>query len=256
MTDQAIPRELVNFRAVTGVTADGQRLRPGSLYRSAGLDQIGAPGRLHLHDLGVYTVLDLRTAEEMSLRANDLAGLGIAEVRVPLVVDLDGNATKAVRESTDPLLTLEWFYEDIVENATDGLREVFDALTRVENPVVLVCTAGKDRTGVVVALLQLALGIQLNDVIAGYAESEAQLNADWIATVIERFKSLGMTIPPEATGIFTMSPPSVMLRLVETITDRYGSMAQYFEHIGISHGVQTILRGKFLEDHEAGTQLT
>jgi len=251
VTDQAAPKELVNFRPVTGVTADGQRLRPGSLYRSAGLDQIGATGRLYLHDLAVYSVLDLRTAEEMSLRANDLAGLGIAEVRVPLVVDLNGDATTAVHESTDPLLTLEWFYKDIVENATAGLCEVFDTLARVELPVVIVCTAGKDRTGVVVALLQLALGIQLDDVIAGYASSEAQLNAEWITAVVQRFETLGMTIPPEATGIFTMSPPSVMLRLVEFITDQYGSMEHYFERIGVSQDVQMTLRGRFLGDEQA-----
>ena len=236
---------LVNFRPVVGTTPDGGIL-PGLLYRSASLEAIGDPGRLVLHDLGIRTVLDLRTTAESDFRPSDVAGLGIAEVRVPLVADMHDTVRRVAEDDVGPDAALERAYTDLLENGTSAVAAALHAMAEAPLPTVVVCAAGKDRTGILVALLQLTLGVGMDEVVAGYAVSESMLEEDWLDAVVERFASIEMALPPAAARLLCAAPPTVLREVIAHLVERHGSIDTYLESIGVGADTRSRLRERFV----------
>lgn len=80
-------------------------------------------------------------------------------------------------------VTLQLLYDVILEHATGALRQCFELLATPESyPVLVHCVAGKDRTGIVVALVLLLCGVEREAVVADYAASEAHLEAAIVAS--------------------------------------------------------------------------
>jgi protein tyrosine/serine phosphatase len=106
------------------------------------------------------------------------------------------------------------------------IRQIFKVLAEKSNyPVLIHCSAGKDRTGLVVAMLQVICGLQRADVIQHYAISEELLDLDRIKSELN-----DMGLPVE----FAKSPPSVIANTLHYIDTKYGSVQEYLATIGIS----------------------
>ncbi|MCW2723524.1 MAG: protein tyrosine/serine phosphatase [Frankiales bacterium] len=162
MTQTALTK-LANFRDVGGLpTTDGRQIRGGRLFRSDSLQELHDTDIAHLVDrLGIRYVIDLRTADEAVQQGRGPLGRHpVNYLNVPLV-DVDAPAGPPGQVVlTQYLLHLE--HDPNLPLAVEMVAHT----SRL--PTVVHCAAGKDRTGVVLALIELLLGVPREHVVADY----------------------------------------------------------------------------------------
>ncbi|MGI9823938.1 tyrosine-protein phosphatase [Agromyces sp. Marseille-Q5079] len=217
-----------NFRDVGGLRASTGTVRDGVLYRSDGLYRIGAEGREMLKQLGIGIVIDLRDEQEAERMPDDIDGLGLEVLRLP-VFEGSGASQGAAG------ISLEALYDRIVTMhasvVVSALREISSAGDRA---VVVHCTAGKDRTGVVVALALLAVGVDREAVIDDYARTEANLAGEWLEEMIELIGRYGVPDTPALRTLMGGSPRDAIEGVIETIERAHGSTREYLLASGLT----------------------
>ncbi|WP_028937107.1 tyrosine-protein phosphatase [Pseudonocardia spinosispora] len=170
-----VPDLLPNLRDLGGLRTDtGQRTLPGVLQRSA------APLAGDRNPDGVTwppsLVVDLRGTDELGGVEHPLTGPNTVVKALPLL-------SRAVRGEDDSVVA----FADIPDLATAYLRmlaeggdkfaTIVEWAARADGPVLLHCAAGKDRTGVVAALLLRAAGVSREEITEDYLRTETQLPA-------------------------------------------------------------------------------
>ncbi len=166
-----------NFRDIGGYpTVDGRHVRWRQLYRSGQLDDMGPQEARQLAgDLGVSTLIDLRHPTEGNARVGAaspaLQGEGV-DYRNHSLHGGDQRYSELLEEMRNyapdrpgPRRSAEIYLEFFVVRRPDRLAAVFDTIAEASGAPVLYCTAGKDRTGISVALLLSLLGVN-DEVIA------------------------------------------------------------------------------------------
>ena len=183
-SDRAV--RLLNLRDVGGVKcADGRRVRRGRLFRSATPDFATPADVATLERLGIRAVLDLRTAPERTYPVPAADGssdgttqwttrapLGHFAVHtIPLLTQLwDPGMLAATNARADRFLADR--YLEMCERGAPMIVECFQLLANERaTPILVHCTAGKDRTGVLVALLLATLGVTNSDIADDYSLS-------------------------------------------------------------------------------------
>ncbi|WP_368416381.1 tyrosine-protein phosphatase [Falsiroseomonas sp.] len=166
-----------NLRDAGGrATRDGGRLRLGRLFRGAhpgGLDEAGCAA---LVALGISTVIDLRGREEAA-RQPMRAAAGLTRLAFP-VEPRDTSPLTALTEAgqATPDAMRDWMiagYRRYVAQESAAFAEAMAALVdHVGRGVMVHCTAGKDRTGFLVASVQVALGVPMETVVADYTATD------------------------------------------------------------------------------------
>lgn len=216
-----------NLRDVGGLPAHTGVVRSGVLFRSDGLHRLGADGRTALAELGVGVVIDLRDLDEARNLPDDLEGLDVEVRQLPIFAGFAG--------SHWPDITLDALYEGIITQhanvVVDALREI---ATAREAAVLVHCTAGKDRTGIVTALALLAVGVETHLVVADYARTEANLAGEWLDGMVERVGRYGVPDAPELRVLMGGSPPEALERVIERIEREHGSVRVFLLAAGIS----------------------
>jgi len=155
---------------------DGGRTRFGELFRSANLRHVTDVDVAHLVDVvGLRLVIDLRTAREIDRDGPTLvAGAGVETVALSFLPD-DGEALPETGDDSDPLLRSYLGYlVDRTENVVQAVRLLGGPDV---GPTLVHCAAGKDRTGVLLALVLDAVGVEREAVIADYALSAHHVEA-------------------------------------------------------------------------------
>ena len=157
-----VPVDLPNLRDVAGlITADGRRVRAGILLRSA-LPEADDVVPDHLA-WPPAVVIDLRSPFELQ-NGHPLEHLEARLVNLPLL-----QALRPGRQSSETLAAL---YQVVLEDAAHMLVDVVHEIADADGPVLVHCAAGKDRTGVSVALVLRLLGVTHEDVMADYILTE------------------------------------------------------------------------------------
>jgi protein tyrosine/serine phosphatase len=234
----------VNFRDLGGYpTAEGRALRWRVLFRSDALHALSPSDVAHLRDeIGMSDVVDLRSSFEL-----DAEGRGPLESEpidfhhTPL---FDGDVRRAETAAADRLTTLAERYIGMLELASGPIARVVEILSSASGAAVFHCAAGKDRTGVISAVLLGAVGVPDELIVADYA-----LSAERIDAIIERV--MGMqgyqdtleTLPPDTLH----AKPETMETVLEHVASRHGDMAQYLRQSGLPDEALDRLRERFLE---------
>ena len=164
---------VLNARDVGGLVGAYGKVRTGRLLRSACLENLTAEGVETLADLGLKTVIDLRTPLEREVHPNLVAGLRevneVAEISVELLktlAELDELPAGSARD----------MYQYLVDTCGPGIVVVLEHLARPDAlPALVHCLVGKDRTGLTVALLLELLGVPRDLIVADYVASNAGL---------------------------------------------------------------------------------
>jgi protein tyrosine/serine phosphatase len=215
---------LLNFRDLGGLTTgDGRTVARRRLYRSddlAGLSGDDSQDRARFAALGIRTVIDLRRPTEVAQRGRvpDLAGLAYHNLYLvhPFWPAAD-YATVAER--------VVYLVERYLEMTADGGEAIGAALRLIAEaeaaPAVVHCVAGKDRTGVVSALVLSLLGVDDHTVAEDYALSESG----------ERAYRARRGEPPSE---YMISPPAAMLRVLADLRTEHGSVEAYVKSIGVT----------------------
>ena len=222
-TDPLVPGA-VNLRDVGGLPAGSRLTRYGVLFRSGNLARLDEAGTAALGSLGVRRIIDLRADDEVAHAPSRIDGLTIQVQRAPLFLGSVGSFF-----ADD--LTLDEMYARILEDSAGAVVAVIRGIL-VDQPVLVHCTVGKDRTGVTVGLALAAAGVDADAVVADYARTESRLPEQRNRDVMARLRSLH----PEARNLEELamrSPAPVMERMLAGLADRYGSAADYLRAHGL-----------------------
>ncbi|MDR5699048.1 tyrosine-protein phosphatase [Agromyces aerolatus] len=216
-----------NFRDVGGLPAATGLVRSGVLYRSDGLQRLGEGGRAALAELGVGIVIDLRDDTEARFMPDDLDGLDVEVLRLPV---FEGSGA-----SHGPNVTLDALYERIVtQHANVVVSAIREISTAGDRAVVVHCTAGKDRTGIVTALTLLAVGVDRDDVVADYARTEANLAGEWLEEMVAMVGRFGVPDGPELRVLMGGSPPEALEHVIALVEREHGSAREYLLASGLT----------------------
>jgi protein-tyrosine phosphatase len=218
-----------NFRDLGGYpTVDGRRLRWRTLFRADALHHLTPRGVEQLRDeLGIGDVVDLRSSGEIRMD-----GRGLIEeepLRVHHLPLFDGEISEEQRDQAGDM-TLGDRYYMMLRFAGGPIARVFEALAAAEGPAVFHCAAGKDRTGVISAVLLGALGVADELIVADYAASREGLDM-----VVERlmrsegYREMFAALPPDTLH----AEPETMIDLIERVREEWGGMRGYLRSLDV-----------------------
>jgi len=222
-----------NFRDVGGIrAANGAVVRSRRLFRSNALVAARPDDLVRLHELGLATVVDLRSDHERAWGGDP--GRGVTTYHLPLGDLLSGE--KAWERWRDPLYVADRYFEMCLA-ATASITEVFAVLTDpTAYPVVVQCSLGKDRTGVVVALLLRAVGVPVRTIAAEYARSRAGSFRVVEGLRRELDEEQQRALAPYLPALLAADPVT-MVRFLGLMDDEFGSMTGYLRHLDIMSAI-------------------
>jgi protein-tyrosine phosphatase len=201
------------------------------VFRSGSLDELTEDDVPVLRSLGVCAVADLRREPERAqVTPPWLASSGITVTHLPIgtrVAHLRSIAGRMLDgEITDfGIDDMVDIYRTLLTHYPAEFGAVIQLLATVDGPAVVHCTAGKDRTGVAIALLLSFLGVDDETVAADYALSQRYYSDPLLTELEVRFASLDADL--DRVRSFFEAQPVVMQRLLADLRDRYGSAADY-----------------------------
>jgi protein-tyrosine phosphatase len=231
----------VNFRDLGGYeAADGMQTRWRTLFRADGLGELTEGDLSVLRHLGIRTVIDLRSGSELERGRFDVDAHPVAFHHFPFIDELPD----AQDFDRKPGL-LGTQYLEIVRDAGGQILAALDVLASTDAlPAVFHCTAGKDRTGVLSAVVLSLLGVDEPTVVADYALSGAAMLA-LRAKLIAKYPE-GRETLENIDEVFSADPVQ-MERLLDHLEEQYGSVAAYVDGLGAGPGLVQSLRAGLLE---------
>lgn len=224
-----------NFRDLGGYpTSDGRMTKWRTLFRADGLYRLTAQDARSVVDLGVRTVLDLRTHNEVTTRGTfPVEQYEVAYHHLPIIDATWGES--ATLETDDTVEFLVWAYREMLTSSAPRFAEAITMLAgEAVLPAVFHCAAGKDRTGVLAALVLGALGVD-SVIIAddyGLTNDAMQRLIRWAR---EHQPALAETYD-RLPARFAAADPEAMKIIVGDLQQRYGSIHRYVREIGVSDG--------------------
>ena len=217
-----------NFRDVGGYPANGGTTRFGQLYRSDSLAGVTATGAADLAALRIGVVIDLRS--EMERRQDTSANLLPGAVRV--LLPIHGGSRSSMIE--DGPVTLVSLYRQVLRDSAWAIATAVGVIADSgTQPVLVHCTAGKDRTGLVLALALEAAGVERSAVVADYTQSALNLDGAWTNNAMSALVSLGVPISPELFEALGGSPDHAMTTVLGWLDKEYGSTVDYLTAHGL-----------------------
>jgi protein-tyrosine phosphatase len=222
--DAAIAGAL-NFRDVGGLPVGAAATtRRGVLFRSGTLARLDAPARAAIGRLGLRRVIDLRDDDEVNREQSRLDPPVSDTLRVPLFL---GSAASFFVED----LGLDELYSRIVDDSAPALVEVARGVLGSQ-PVLVHCTAGKDRTGVSIALILAAAGVDEDAIVADYARTAELLPAERNRRILAWLRS-AHPASGRLEELATASPERVMRSLLERLRATHGAPVEYLRAAGL-----------------------
>jgi protein-tyrosine phosphatase len=235
----------LNFRDLGGYqTADGRRVRWRRLFRSDGLHVLSATDVRRLNDeLRIADVIDLRSSAELRIDGRGLLEREVA-IRFHHLPLFDGVQTDD--RAAAAAMTLADRYFLLAEFAKGAIARVVTVVAESDSPAVYHCAAGKDRTGVVSAVLLGALGVRDEVIVADYAATRENLDAI-VARLMatDGYRTMLEALPPDTLH----AEPETMIALLTRIRERYGSMSAYLAAAGVSRATLEKLTHALLEEN-------
>lgn len=225
---------LVNVRDLGGhPIEDGRDTKFGAYVRADNVDRLTDAGWRALVEYGVRTVVDLRFADEREV--DPPVDLPIVSVHTPLVPNLshpDWGDIHALSLAADPPESTRVVYLEFLERYRDRFGHVVGAIASAdeEGAVVFYCMAGKDRTGLIAALLLSVADVQRRAIAEDYALSGQNLKPlldVWIETAVdEDERALRARIGA--------APAEAMLGVLDALDVQYGGAEQYLRSAGVT----------------------
>jgi protein-tyrosine phosphatase len=237
----------VNVRDLGGYQGRaGQTLRWHRLLRADDLSRATEADRVRLGGLGVVTIIDLRTdREHAAARLPVLRGVPVQIHHLPMVRDgWDPSGPVAVLPGAgaDDLLA-----QRSLDMLVEGAPAIADALRILAQPgaqpAVIHSALGKDRAGLLAAVVLALLGVATEVIAEDYARSELVLARD------EQRRCADGTagrVSPWADPTAVAAPPGAMVRVLEQVNRRCGSMVGFARGIGVEFEVIEALHRQLL----------
>src|SRR3977135_2578337 len=232
-----------NFRDLGGYPGmDGRIVRWRQIFRSNHLGHLTEADAAVLRSLGVKSAFDFRGMEE---RARALCGIREIEVHSLPVEPTVVASLRAIMSAGTPLSqdhaleVMRDSYRNYVQQNTPRFRTLFAHLLEDRAPLVIHCTAGKDRTGFACALILHTLGVS-DDVIA----------EDYLLTnrYYRRDPANGSELPDDVKNVLGTVQPSFLGAAFEAIDANYGDLETYLrDGLGLGSAERSSLEARYLQ---------
>lgn len=227
-----------NLRDVGGYPAEGGTTRAGQLFRSDSLSRVTGVGARQLAELGIEVVVDLRS--ELERRQDHAPELLPEAVHVQLPIH-GGSRSSLIDEG--PITLVSLYHQVLADSAWSIAAAVAVIADSGSLPVLVHCTAGKDRTGLVIALALEAAGVERSAVVADYTQSALNLDGAWINAAMSALVSHGVPISPRLFEVLGGSPDHAMTDVLRGLDAHYGSTLAYL----VAHGFPEQAAGELHE---------
>lgn len=243
-----------NFRDLGGYeTTDGKRVKNGMLFRSGNLSRISEADKKRIRELGITNICDLRDNDEVNNHP-DPELEGVTWNHIPLIKDeevvrqpgdLNQFETKLINSKPgEMLLTLN---REMISNTVEFSKIFQILIEKPTEPMLFHCMAGKDRTGVVAALLLSALRVPRQLIEEDYIYTNTVLED------IERgFTEIGYILPSHIDQELVKAIYEARIEYIRAFFDeieqQYGDVDIYLSKgIGLSDEDLTLLRSHLLD---------
>jgi protein-tyrosine phosphatase len=232
VAERIVPLKSVpNFRDIGGYsTREGQQVRWHRVYRASRLSNLSPDDLEALGAMGIQLVCDLRTEDEVQHEPDKLPE-GVRLIHLPA----QSSANRWVELgrmmfTADylPNLLLNAYCKVMLDQNPQVFRQVFQELANADNyPVILHCAAGKDRTGIAVALIYSLLDVPDEVIIADYTQSNAyyEFFRDTTQQVMLQLQRFGVT--KNDFDYLLIADGELMQKTLQYIRDKYGSVEHY-----------------------------
>ena len=209
-------KEIENFRDIGGYQARYGETSFGVIYRSASLSYATKEDVDKIASLGIKTIIDLRD-DEAKKTLPDKTSLDARFNTIFLPVNGNGRVPSTYEDGIDS-------YLEMLEDPLKA-RNIFKAIIHSQKPLLLHCTAGKDRTGCFIMMILLANGVDFDDI-----------NADYMASFPYLVKMTKNTreFHPEVPEVVLTPNINYLRDVYDAFLKEYGSLENYFEYIGLS----------------------
>jgi protein-tyrosine phosphatase len=230
--------KLSNFRDVGGLqTVNGQTFKSGMLFRSDELSRATARDLARLQALDLKLICDLRSPQEGRMRQSRRLREGsiqIAHIPLHAQATQDGSRRKLLgflfgKSGGEQFRAFSRdYYHHIAFEQTSRIRELITLLAKEGNlPALIHCTAGKDRTGFVAAVIQLLVGVPHEVVMAEYLRTNDSFaprleKAIKVMRVVTLFQ-----VSPERMRLILMAHPEFLAEVRDRIFAEHGSIEGY-----------------------------
>ncbi|MDQ2648108.1 MAG: tyrosine-protein phosphatase [Actinomycetota bacterium] len=210
-------------------TVDGRTVQPGRLYRADGVNRLSGDDLDAARALGLRTVIDLRTKGEVDRGRFPIDEIHVTWHHLPMIrrmwseddlVANDGDAASFLRDR----------YLDMLDEGAESIRQIVE-LVADGTPALFHCAAGKDRTGVVAAILLSLVGVEPDEIAHDYHLSAHTMAAfmDWLREHHPDAVDAMSSQPKE----YMAAPAEAMEAFLTEVDNRYGSMHGLADHLGI-----------------------
>jgi protein-tyrosine phosphatase len=232
-----------NFRDLGGYPGkNGRPVRWRQIFRSNHLGHLTASDVEVLRSLGVKSAFDFRGTEERAVAICGLSEIAVHSLPIePTVVAAlrARGANGAGLSSADALEVMRDSYRNYVRHNSGSFRALFAHLLGDRAPLVIHCTAGKDRTGFACALILHALGVP-----------DEVISEDYLLTnrFYRRDPSASSDLPDDVRQVLGSVEASFLASAFDTISADYGNLDRYFTDVlGVGTPQRAELEARYLE---------
>ena len=234
-----------NFRDIGGYrNQEGKTIKKGLYFRTGRQDRMTKRDLEQLSDLQISTQIDLRKPDEvLDQGRGPLESMGANYINIAVIPE--GGSVQLSKLVGDTGISWKRYRGDLEFGPTSWLR-LFGILADQENlPVVLHCTAGKDRTGVSTAFLLSVLGVNRDVIEADYllTNLDTERQADFIESTVGYPDGYDRESMISAAGV----PKDAMKDFLDGVESKWGSSVEYLKKIGVTEEQMEMVRKNFLE---------
>jgi len=243
----------LNFRELGGLPIAGAptlQTRPGLIFRSGQISALTDNGKGTLRSLGVQTVFDFRSAREFEKYDAPIPSIpGIEIHHVPIFDEKAFTPEETLKRQNLYGEGKEGFisaYRDIMDHGGPAFAKVIrQVIARPEVPVLFHCAVGKDRTGLLAALMLMVAGV--DDAIIAYDYGLTRVGLDIKRNIILPHFAELIQRNPDACSTMLGSRPSIMHEMLDIIRRDYGGAEEYLRvHGGLTTDELDIFRSVFV----------
>jgi protein-tyrosine phosphatase len=236
-----------NIRDLGGYpTVDRQTTRWRSILRGDNLCRLNRQGMEAVLDYGVCTIIDLRSRSELITAPHPFSYRNLPEgfpvyLHLPVLKEKDRSAMAALKKAQSNVEA----YPLMLDRFKDNIGLVMRAVAAAQEGAILIhCHAGKDRTGLISALILSLAGVPRQVIAEDYAESDRYLQP-----LYQQILESGPDDPLERQrrSDAMLAKPEIMLHALDYLDQEYHGVSAYLEKAGVSKADQVKIRTRLVE---------